>query len=340
MLETTVIISARGEATFTSPQLERLKQLPGVTFVSVETQLTDNQFLEISGEATWLAFTRRATKNFHSDIISRIPNLKGVAVYATGYEWLDLKELEQRKIIVSFLPDYSAVTVAEHTLGMILSLLRRIHLSHDRVRGVAPPHVSLRGSELRGKAIGLIGFGTIARALFPLLLPFFPPIFIHDIRSIEDGVAEMPGPGNLTVEIVPLQRLLSESEIVVLLADQKRGDPPILDREHLSMMRKGSYLINPARPGLVDHEALIGLIGSGQIAGYGVDDNINILTRADLEYGRILQTDHSGWYSNEAMERGTEGWVQNIIAMVSGNPENLVTLLQTPMPDREKKNNE
>jgi len=327
-LDVLVIFSARGENSFNQEQLNRFSSVAHecgvvIRFIPVAAPLSDQEFCRFAADATWLAFTRRATLNFHAEMIDQLPLLRGISVYATGYEWLDLAHLNEKSVGVSYLPDYSALTVAEHTLGIILLLLRRLHLAYDRVRGVVPQGVSLRGSELTGKTVGIIGFGTIAHALLPMLLPFKLDLLISDLRDISAEVKDID-PGKSHISVTDSATLFRQSDIVVLLADTKRGAPPVVGENEIGMMKKGVWLVNTARPQLVDHKALHAALDRGDLAGYGVDDTIPDLLSAGEGYGRVYQSGHTGWYSDQAILRGTSGWVENIVAMVKGEPLNRV----------------
>ncbi|MCL6479052.1 MAG: hypothetical protein K6T65_11665 [Peptococcaceae bacterium] len=146
-------------------QVQKIKSVSAVTFHARLDPLTREELVELAHDAEILGVTRRSVKHLGADTLSRLPRLKGLAVYSTGYEWLDHYYLVRRGIVLSYLKNYSTDTVAEHVMGLMLSMSRRIHLSYDRVRGLAPADTSLCGWELKGKKLGIIGLGRIGRSV-------------------------------------------------------------------------------------------------------------------------------------------------------------------------------
>jgi lactate dehydrogenase-like 2-hydroxyacid dehydrogenase len=113
--------------------------------------------------------------------------------------------------------------------------------------------------------------------------------------------------------------------VIVIAYNHERGAPPLIDSYVIAKMKQGAYLINPARPALVDHVAVLHAIREKRLAGYAVDDRVFAREQlVDLEPGRIFQTGHTAWYSNEAINRGTRCWVDNLIALAQNRPINLV----------------
>ena len=309
------MLAARGEASFSQEQLTQLSGVSRLTVHKVPSRLNNEALLSLCSDAEILGITRRATINIDKGLISGIPDLRGIAVYASGYDWIDLDDLDQRGIALSILPDYSTQTVAEHTVGMILTLSRRLHLSDRVATGALPSSVSLRGWELAGKTLGIIGLGRIGMAVARIAGAFSAYVIFYDRQAVKTQ----------TGAPVSLNELLTGSDIVVLACSYERGAPPMIGESAIAGMRKGAYLVNPVRQALVDHNAVLHAIRDKRLAGYAVDDRVFSREQlADIEPGRILQTGHTAWYSNEALERGTQCWVDNLIALAQGRPVNLV----------------
>ncbi len=304
-----VVMAARGRESLSLAQLDALDAAADLTVHAVPQRLSHEEMCRLCAPAEILGFTRRATPDFDAHIISSLPNLKAVAVYATGSDWLDVRELEQRGIRLALLPDYSTQSVAEHTLGLMLAMSRRLHLSDRVARGDLPYGVSLRGFELAGKTLGIVGFGRIGRAIARMAGAFGMRVLAHDIvpKQLEQGV-EMTG----------LQQLLAHSDVVVLACSLARGAPPIIDVAALACMKPGVLLINPSRSALADNEAIVQAIVGRQLRGYAVDDTVfDAAQLGRVEHGRILQSAHTAWYADEAMERGTQAWVEALLALAA-----------------------
>jgi len=308
-----IILSGQGEKTFTPEQTKLLESCADITYITVSKGLSKDEFLQLCKSVNILAVTRRTTKNLSREWLSQLPDLKGVALYSTGYEWVDIEFLKTRAVVVNYLPDYSTATVAEQTLAMILTISRRIHLSHDKGRKVIDDGISLRGKEISGKTLGIIGYGKIGKAVdklakgFSLKTVYYDPVETKHEKSVS------------------LTQVLKQSDIIVIAASRERDAPPILTKAEFSVIKPGTILVNVARAVLVESEALLEAIRSNIIYGYGVDDYIEELFQArDIEPGRILQTGHTGWYSDEAMLRGTKAWVENIVALTKGSFTNSI----------------
>ena len=305
MKKNCVIISAKGKETFNPSQQRQLEDVFNVTFVENLNQLTPEKLIEIAEKAQILAITRRSATDINREILAELKNLQGLAIYATGYEWVDLDYCETNNIKVKYLEDYSADTVAEHTLGMLLTLSRRLHMSHDKSRNMAAENISLRGFELKNKTFGIWGFGTIGKKFAELIQPFSDNIFYYDLEKQNSGSAVYKAKDDL----------LFDCDIIIMLANKTRDEEPLISLTEINKMKDGVVIINSSRSALVDNQAILDGIKNKKIFGYAVDDKIEIFNSQEIEYGRIFQTYHTGWYSDESISRGTEQWVQNILSL-------------------------
>jgi phosphoglycerate dehydrogenase-like enzyme len=309
------VLAARGASSFSGYQLAELSRVSNLTIHAVPSRLNNRELVSLCRDAEILGITRRAVMNIDEELISGLPELRGVAVYASGYEWIDLAAMGRRNIAVSILPDYSTQTVAEHTWGMILTMSRRLNLSDRVVGGDLPDFISLRGWELSGKTLGIIGLGRIGKAVAGIASSFLMNVIYYDRQDIKSdrGAA------------LSFKETLSSADVVVLSCSYDRGASPVIDSSAIAEMKHGAYLVNPARPALVDNDAVLQAIREKRLAGYAVDDRVFSKEQlAGVEPGRILQTGHTAWYSNEAIERGTQCWVDNLVAMAVNKAVNLV----------------
>lgn len=306
-LKNAILFSALGARTFTPEQVRSLRKALDVRFVRCLWPLAPDQFVTLARPYSIIGLTRRTLRDIGPDILDRLPLLEGIAIYATGFEWIDREYLRRRRIKLFTLPDYSTTTVAEHAWGCLLALSRRIHLSFDKTRGLVPSTVSLRGMELSGKTIGVIGYGRIGKAVARRARAFGMKVLWTDPKRRN-------GPGKMG-----LGSLLRRSDAIVLSCPQRRGEGALLDAGALRMAKKGSILVNVSRGSLVEDKAILRSIREGRVFGYAVDDDHPGLRAArGIEPGRILQTNHTAWYSNEAIRRGTQAWVDRLAALGRG----------------------
>jgi phosphoglycerate dehydrogenase-like enzyme len=304
-----LILSARGRRSFTADQTRRLRTAADIRFHACPTPSSAREVARLCATADVIATTPRATPDIGAALLQELPHLKGIAVFSTGLEWVDLRELQKHRILLSYLPGYAAVSVAEHALGLLLAMSRRIHLSRDRMRGFAPASASLRGWELNGKTLGIIGYGRIGRRVSSRARAFGMRILFHDPEK----------EGSL-----PLRNLLRRCDAAVLAAPLGRGARPILGEEELRAVRPGLCLVNVGRPGLVDETAVLKSLRRKRLSGYALDGDLETPPHLrKVEPGRLLLTAHTAWYSTEALVRGMEEWTRNIIGMAKGRPRNL-----------------
>jgi lactate dehydrogenase-like 2-hydroxyacid dehydrogenase len=302
-----IIFSAKGRDSLSDSQQKAVEAIATVQYIANLSPLADDRLIQLCQTANYIGLTRRTCIDLHAGIIRNLPYLKGISVYTTGIEWIDLVELQACNINLKFLPDYSAITVAEHAIGLLLTLARRIHLSDRKAKAEIAQNVSLRGWELSGKKIGILGLGHIGYRIANLAKAFSMQVSYYDPKH-----ATHP-----EFRAVSFDQLIQQSDVVMLAASLNRENPVIITSEVLENMKQGVYIVNSSRPALVDNLAMIRSIKSGKVAGYAVDDNpFSLDDLQEVELGRIVQTGHTAWYSNEAMERGTEAWINNLVDLV------------------------
>ncbi|WP_068606146.1 2-hydroxyacid dehydrogenase [Paenibacillus swuensis] len=310
-----VILTAQGRNTFTEEQALRLEAAGDVSFVTATYALPDTELVQMLGDAEIAGLTPRSVPVIGASWLDRAPRLQGIAVFATGVDYIDTELLRARGIALSHLPDYSTVSVAEHTMGMLLTMSRRIHLSQDRVRGRVPASTSVQGWELRVKTLGIVGLGRIGSYVAKLASAFEMRVLAYDPAPRTSEYAQL----------VTKEELLSSSDIVSLHYPSYWQAPPDFGAAELSRFKSGAWLLNASRWALVDSEAVIAAIEAGQLRGYALDEIFPLPDRAAklIEEGRILQTGHTAWYSAEVIARGYETWVDNLVGLATGEPRNL-----------------
>ncbi|MDS0139947.1 MULTISPECIES: phosphoglycerate dehydrogenase [unclassified Amycolatopsis] len=198
-----------------------------------------------------------ANEPLSADVLARAPRLRVVVRTGVGYDSIDVEAAARQGISVSNLPGVNANAVAEYTLGLLLAAARRLVQSASGVaRGEWPRE---DGRELRGSTLGLIGYGAAARAVVPLA------------RAFGMTVVCATGVRDPDVRVVELAELLSTSDYVSVhtaLTDRTRG---LLDALAFKRMKPTAVLVNTARGAIVDEEALVAAVRSGEIAGAALD---------------------------------------------------------------------
>ncbi|PJE94399.1 hydroxyacid dehydrogenase [Streptomyces carminius] len=203
-----------------------------------------------------------ANEPLTADVLSRAPRLRAVVRTGVGYDSIDVAAARELGITVSNLPGVNAGAVAEYTLGLLLAAARRLVQSAAGVASGGWPRED--GHELRGSTLGLIGYGAAARAVIPLAQAFGMRVLCTT------GVpgSERTGP---LVEFVGFPELLAASDYVSVhtaLTERTRG---LLDAAAFRRMRPTAVLVNTARGGVVDEQALADAVRTGEIAGAALD---------------------------------------------------------------------
>lgn len=176
------VLSASGASNFAEDDRSLLEHAAEAVFLAVRRPLSAGDLSSLAGDAEYIALTPRAVPRLDRTVIEALPRLRGISIFATGVDHVDLHALQRRGIQLANLPDYSTISVAEHAIGLMLTMSRRIHLSNDRVRGLVPPDTSIRGYELYGKTLGIVGCGRIGSRVARLAEAFGMNVLVHGKR--------------------------------------------------------------------------------------------------------------------------------------------------------------
>lgn len=276
-------------------------------------------------------------------VLAKLPALRFIATRSTGYDHIDLEACRERGVVVSNVPTYGENTVAEHTFGLILSLSRKIHHAYTRTSHGDFSLDGLRGFDLKGRTLGVVGTGHIGLHVIRIARGFEMELLAHDVLE-QPLLAEVLG-----FTYVPLDTLLERSDIVSLHVPYMPKTHHLLDRERLGRMKGGSLLINTARGAVVDTDALIWALDEGIVAGAGLDvlegeeliaeehlllrrgvapEQLQAAIRGHVLLRRenVVITPHIPFNSEEAILRILDTTAENVRAFISGEPRNTVQL--------------
>jgi len=259
-------------------------------------------------------------------VLRQLPQLRMIAVAATGYDIVDVGYCRDHGIAVANIRNYAVHTVPEHAFALILALRRNLLAYRADVEQglwnrseqfclLDHPILDLHGAQL-----GIIGEGVLGRAMAAIGAAFGMRAMFrdHPQRVGED------------LEYQPLPRLLAESDVVSLHCPLLPSTHNLIGEAELRTMKRSAILINTARGGLVDERALVRALQEGTIAGAGFD----VLTveppregnpLLDLRLPNLIVTPHIAWASRGAMQFLADQLIDNIDAWAAGTPQNLVT---------------
>ena len=241
------------------------------------------------------------------------PKLKVVAKFGVGTDNIDKESAKKYGIKVINAPGINSNAVAELTIGMIIDILRGVTMQHlSMTRDVWPRHL---GTELRGKTVGLLGFGAIAKQVAKKLQCFDVTVIASDLYP-DMGMAKAYG-----VEIVSSDEVITRSDIVSIHIPFTPETFHMFNDEMFGKMKRGAYLVNAARGSIVDTQALIRALESGQLAGAALDAFENEPLRQDdllLTCGKTVCTSHTGAETREVYQNVSVCVAQGVIDVLAG----------------------
>jgi D-lactate dehydrogenase len=258
-----------------------------------------------------------------------------IALRSAGFNHVDLVAAEELGMTVVRVPAYSPYAVAEHAVGLILSLNRKIHRSYNRVREGNFALDGLLGFDLYGTTIGIIGTGRIGIVFAQIMKGFGCRLLAYDPYPNQEC-------RDLGVEYVDLPTLYAQSDIISLHCPLTPDTYHIIDEKALAQVRPGVMLINTSRGALVDTAAVIEAMKTGQVGYLGLDvyeeeedlffeDLSGEVIHDDLfarllTLPNVLVTGHQAFFTRNALQRIASTTIDNITAFEQGRPlENQVT---------------
>ena len=279
-----------------------------------------------------------------AETLKQLENLKFIATRSTGFDHIDLDYCKEKEILVSNVPAYGSHTVAEYTFALLLCLIRKVYNSYQRIRESGSFSLEgLRGEELFGKTIGIIGTGRIGVEVIKIAKGFSMNVIAYDKYPKEELVQE------LDFKYVSFEELLSQSDIITLHIPYNKETHHLLNKDNLSKTKKGVYIINTARGGIIETQALYQALKKGQIAGAALDvleeegnlkeEQRMLLEEEDIppeklktllanhifiDLDNLIISPHNAFNTKEALQNIVITTMENIQSYLNKKPINLV----------------
>jgi len=258
---------------------------------------------------------RSATK-VTNDLLHKMTNLKIVARAGVGIDNIDVPSCTNRGIIVVNAPDGNTISTAEHTFAMMASLARNIPQAHQSLKNGAWERNRFAGAELKGKTLGIVGMGRIGTELSKRARAFQMNIFAFDPFMTADRAKE------LGITVGSLDNLLEASDFITVHTPLNKDTKGLLNKNTIHKCKDGVYLINCARGGIIDEDALYDAIIAGKVAGAALDVFVeeppvnNKLSSLD----QIIVTPHLGASTAEAQLNVAKQVANEVVSFVDGIP--------------------
>ena len=256
-----------------------------------------------------------------SELLTELPELELIATRTAGHSHIDVEAAGKLGVRVATVPAATTQSVVEYVFGALLAAQRRLIEARESTRAGSWDYQEFRGFELAGATLGVVGLGAIGT------------------RVAEVGAAlgmralswTRSGRGVAAAEPVALVRLLSEADVVVVcvaLTEETRG---LIGEAELAAMKPSAWLVNAARGGLLDEDALLTLLRAGRLGGAVLDvvdpEPPSGSRLAELAHvPNLLVTPHIAWHTDASLERQFGETTENVLAFLRGEERNLVPL--------------
>ena len=295
--------------------IEKLSELGEVTNISDSKTKTEELSSNIVD--TDIVVIRSSTK-INKDILQKANKLKIIARCGVGIDNIDIEEATNKEIYVTNSPNANIISVAELTIGLIISAARNIHTSNNSLKDKNWDRNKFLGTELYKKQLGLIGFGKAAREVAKRLTAFGMEIVFYDpyVEASEDEANK-----------VELDELLKTSDVISIHVVKNEETKNMINDEKLNLIKKGGILVNTSRGGIVDEVALFQRSSDDVIfAGLDVFSKEPPDINKTFSTSNIVTTPHLGASTQEAQLRAGLETVQNISDILNGELSSVINI--------------
>ena len=323
-----MIVAAFSTKPYDREFLERAAHDTGIEWRWFESRL-DADTVRLAEGAT--AVNCFVNDDLGPDVLERLhaSGVRLVTLRCAGFNQVDLPMATRLGLPVVRVPEYSPHAVAEHAMGLVLMLDRKLHKAYNRVREGNFSLDGLLGFDLHGRTVGVVGTGKIGRCFAEIALGFGCRVLAHDPRP--DAALAARG-----VAFVPLADLLAASDIVSLHCPLMPATHHLIDATNIARMKPGVMLVNTSRGGLVDTRAVIAALKTGRIGTLGLDvyeeeadlffeDKSNTIIGDDvfsrlLTFPNVVVTAHQAFFTRNALEAIAAQTVRNLVHFERGEP--------------------
>jgi D-3-phosphoglycerate dehydrogenase len=297
----------------------------------VRLELSRDALLDaLREDGGWDALVVRSQTRVDADLLDAAgPRLGVIGVASVGTDRIDLAAATRAGVMVVNAPTGNTIAAAEHTMALMLALLRRIPAADASVRAGEWLRGRFTGAELRGKTVGIIGLGKIGKAVARRASAFEARVLASDPYLTADQASEA------SARLVGMPELLARADIVTVhtpLSPQTRG---LIGRVQLDAMKPGAHLLNVARGGIVDEVALAQALGDGRLAGAAVDvysTEPMALDNPLRDAPNVVLTPHLGASTAEAQDRVAVEMAEQVVeALAGGAPPYAVNAATLPI---------
>ena len=295
----------------------RLREIGDVEIHTSNPQTPEELLNRVSGVDGIINI--RAFCKFDADFFSNCSALKILSIWGTGTDHVDLSAAKNANVIVSNTPGVTAVSVAEHTLALMMAAARQIPGNDSSMRAGEWPRGQM--TQLNGKTLGLIGLGAIGQQTARIAAGIGMKLIAWTFHPDDDFAAKVG------LEFVDLNTLYERADVVSIHVRQSADTIGMIDAEAFSRMGPNTILVNTARGPILDEKALISALTNGTLAAAGLDvfDKEPLPPNHPLgKLKNVVLSPHNAGITPEVTEAGLLMSVENVAAALSGKPQNVV----------------
>ncbi|MCB0283753.1 MAG: hydroxyacid dehydrogenase [Calditrichae bacterium] len=274
--------------------MQVLRDAPDVSFTEAYG-LSENELIKTV--LTYNAIIVRSATKLTANIIDKAENLKAIGRAGTGLDNIDIDFAQKKGIRVFNTPGTNAPAVAEMTIAFLFALGRKIPSANIKMKNGEWTKKEYTGIELNDKNLGIIGCGTIGKLVAKKASALGMNILVYNRSEIRNA--------DFKFEQVSKEKLLQQSDFVSLHLSKSSETHNIINKDDLNKMKKGAYLINTARGGMINENDLMDALNSSQIAGAALDvfDNEPKFNKDLATHPNVIATPHIAAATNESQER-------------------------------------
>jgi D-3-phosphoglycerate dehydrogenase len=236
----------------------------------------------------------RSATQVDEELLNQLPNLKVIARAGVGVDNIDVAAATKKGVVVINAPDGNTISTAEHTFAMISSLVRHIPQANINVKGANWDRKKFVGTELFGKTLGIIGFGRIGSEIAKRAKAFQMKVAVYDPFLTESRAEK------LDVASLSLDEVMKSADIITVHTPLTKETRGLLNSGNMSILKPGVFLVNCARGGIIDEDALLENLNSGHVAGAALDVfEVEPPTKSELiQHQSVIATPHLGAVGN------------------------------------------
>ena len=304
-----ILVTPRSLTAEPHPEVERLRQKGfEIVYSTAGATPTEDELMTLVPDCVgWLAGVEPVTHR----VVEAAESLRVISRNGVGVDNLPVDMLTQRGVRVMIAEGANALGVAELTIGLVFSAMRSIPLADAGIKAGQWPRV--RGMEIRGRTVGIIGCGAIGREVARIMVALGATVVAYDpLRPNLD----LP---SACFSYAEIDDILSRADIVSLHCPLPKDGSTLIDRRRLGLAKDGLILVNTARALLIDEDALVEALDAGHVACYATDvfEPEPPVSLRLAGHGRVIATSHIGGFTTESVERATRIAADNLLSVLA-----------------------